>query len=616
MDINQIGLLVAYKRTKDNVSTGAVCDGVCSRSFLNRLELGERGCEKIIAEALLQRVGFASDQLLYFLDDAEYQWLMIKEKLLMAVADMNEEEAKKLFAQYRGITNGKSKLHVQFLLLVGCVLQWNLYLDGKKTKEETMQMLEIKLLDAWDISRDMYSMNEECPSYLNFQELMIKLLHYHLMEEKGKYWEALEGYRDMLRYVEERLESSERVKFYPQIAYRMLLLMEKLGHMEQEEEELSLKYMELIRKEGSMICLPEMAAYRKRFLLRRPETPEVKKELADIEELMESLEWLYEKYEVKRKDWFTNLLLGREEVYSLVPTIKKRRICLDMTQEELAEGVCDPVSISRIETGASNCTNSKIGLLLDKVHLPGGSAVFSVQTGRVDMYDVVAEIKRLSLFSRYEEVAELFEPLKKKAASDRYTEQYMMHKETTLKRNLKQISNTEHWEQQKRALHMTVPDKPVEELKDWIFTRTEAMIINSLAYGCKQIGKVAETREWLELLREHYERQPFHWYHYAKGYGLTLRNLGDILDQTEEYDRAIEYDDTAIQLALELEKASVLRVVVYDRGWNMERLWGSSKYTKEDSRSYIRAALILNRLYAKPSTFEFVERKWNELYED
>jgi len=615
MDINQIGLLVGYQRVKLNVSTGELSEGICSSSYMARLETGKRGCEKIVAEALLQRVGFASDQLLYFLDKAEYHWLMIKEKLLTAISDLDTDAASTLMKEYYNITYGKSKLHTQFMLLAECVLEWNLYLNGRREKEDTLKFLEKKLILAWEGTREPYDIAGACPKFLDFQELMLKILYYHVMEEREQYREALDGYRGVLHYVETRMESIESVKFYPQLAYRMLLLMEKLGGMEQEEEALYAGYRELIKKEGSMIRLSEMAEYRKRFLLRKTDSSSGLQEIEELEELIETLDWLYETYGVRKKDWFTNVLFGREEVYPLTPTIKKRRICLDLTQEDLADGVCDPVSISRIETGTSHCTLSNVGLLFDKLRLPDGAAVFSVQTGRADLYEVAAEIKRLSLFSRYEEAEGLFEQLtSKKVNSDCCIEQYRRHKDATLQRNLKRIDNEEHWKRQKEALHLTVPDKPVSELKEWVFTRTEAMIVNSLAYGCKQIGKAAEAREWLELVKDYYEEQPVHWYHYFRGYELTLRNLGSILDQTQEYERAIKYDDIAIRLALDVGEASVLRATIYDCGWNMEQLWESGKYTKEDSRPYVRAAVLLNRIYAKPASAAFIEQEWLDRY--
>ncbi len=142
MDINQIGLLLAYQRTKRDISVGELCEGICSRGFIGHVENGERSCEKIVAEALLQRAGFASDQMLYFLEKEEADWLMIKEQLLAAVAALKLEEIERLIQEYKRITVEKSVLHEQFLILIQSVLRWKLYLNKEEKYEKILDYAE------------------------------------------------------------------------------------------------------------------------------------------------------------------------------------------------------------------------------------------------------------------------------------------------------------------------------------------------------------------------------------------------------------------------------------------------------------------------------------------
>ena len=613
MDINQIGLLVNYQRNKKNVTTEALCEGICDRSLLSRLEIGERECEKIVAEALLQRLGFASDELLYFLNDEEIRWLEVRELLLEAVANDKTEDAKRYYDEYETMTRKKNRLHKQFLLLLDCIQMWKQY-QKSDNDDDLLNIWEEKILDAWMITREQYGISEENPKYMTFYELLLKILYYHAQEEMGYTHKALRGYEQLLAYVEDHLEQVEQVKFYPLIVYRMLLLMEKLKEAEDEQAALYQKCMVLMKKEGSMVMLQELSEYRKRFLMRSAGTPLVLAELEEVNEVLEVLDWLYTTYQIRKKDWYINLLFSREEVFPLADTIKNRRMSFGWTQEELADGLCEALTISRIETGITSCRKGNLGELMDRLHLPGGAAVLSVQMGRADTYDLVTRIRRLSKFGRYEEIQPLFAELKKKTVHNRYADQFMIHRQATIQRNTKQIDFTTHWERQKEALRKTLPDRSISELRDWVFTRTEAMIVNSFAYCCREVGKTKETIEWLELVKTYYERQKFHAFHYFRGYAMTLWNLGSLFDQTMEYEKAIEYEDIAIRLAIELGEGNLLRPITYDRGWNMEQLWESGEYTKEESRPYIRAALCLNRLYAKADSISFVEKKWKEMY--
>lgn len=613
MDINQIGLLLAYQRTRRNISVAELCEGICSRGFIGHVENGERGCEKIVAEALLQRVGFDSDQMLYFLEKEEADWLMIKEQLLEAVVAMKLEEVERLVQEYKRVTVRKSVLHEQFLILLQSVLRWKLYLNKEEKHEKILDYLEKDLKHAWCMTRENYDIEGVCPRVLSTFEFLIRILYFHVQEEKGRKRAALTGYQEMLRHIESNIEPAECAKFYPKLAYQMLCLLEEVGE-EEEQERLYQDCLNIMRKEGSMSYLLELTIYRRRILEHREETPASVEEKKELENLIEALQWLYATYQ-RQNDWFTNMLFGREEVYVLSETIKNRRICFGMTQEELSEGICDPVTMSRIENGVSNCKRGRIGRLMDKLHLPGGAAVFSVQAGRADTYGLISEIRRLSALARYAEAEPLFSELKKRTMHDRCAEQFMPHKEATIQHSLKQIDEMTHWDRQSEALYKTLPYKKSEELEKWVFTRTEAMCAIALSYGCKKIGKTPETVEWLKVLKNYYERQPFYRYHYARGYELVLKNLANILDQTREYETAIAYEDVAIQLALELDTANVLWLTVYGRGWNMEQLWDSNVYTKEESRPYFKAAVALSRIYAKPSSAAFIKDKWMQLYE-
>lgn len=50
--------------------------------------------------------------------------------------------------------------------------------------------------------------------------------------------------------------------------------------------------------------------------------------------------------------------------------IKQRRKDLKLTQEQLCSGICDPVSLSRIETGKQVPSRSIVNALLQRLGLP------------------------------------------------------------------------------------------------------------------------------------------------------------------------------------------------------------------------------------------------------
>ena len=50
--------------------------------------------------------------------------------------------------------------------------------------------------------------------------------------------------------------------------------------------------------------------------------------------------------------------------------IKQRRLELGLTQEQLCEGICEPMTISRIENGRQTPSRNRINALLQRLGLP------------------------------------------------------------------------------------------------------------------------------------------------------------------------------------------------------------------------------------------------------
>ena len=59
-----------------------------------------------------------------------------------------------------------------------------------------------------------------------------------------------------------------------------------------------------------------------------------------------------------------------QEIF-LGDVIKRRRLELGMTQEQLCEGICEPITISRLENGKQTPSRSRIAALLQRLGLPG-----------------------------------------------------------------------------------------------------------------------------------------------------------------------------------------------------------------------------------------------------
>ena len=72
---------------------------------------------------------------------------------------------------------------------------------------------------------------------------------------------------------------------------------------------------------------------------------------------------LYYNYQTRKAvPIMQNFLLGE--------FIRQRRLDLGLTQEEVCNGICEPITLSRIENGKQTPSRSRINAILQRLDLP------------------------------------------------------------------------------------------------------------------------------------------------------------------------------------------------------------------------------------------------------
>lgn len=341
---NEYGEIIAYERSLLNISAQKLCDGLCSVAHLQRIESGERFCEKILADALLQRLGVSSDKFTYILNEQEQNSIILKEKIEMLVENQQREEAYLCMEEYRKLTQKKSVLHKQFCLLAEAVLEWK---DGR----DSQRVLKL-ILEAWNLTKKGKSICVLKGQYFSFFEIALAMLYMRLLEDNGEEEAAKKGYEEMLFYLDKYVDIQDRAKWYPQAAYRLLLLLKKSGNEDRKLAlQISEKTLALLRKQASLNYLLEILEEYSELLKKeyRLETerlesekleserleseklktekleteklkteelepekipPDRKKRLLEIDLICESLHWLYKEYGIKHAGWLWNSSFG------------------------------------------------------------------------------------------------------------------------------------------------------------------------------------------------------------------------------------------------------------------------------------------------------------------
>ena len=88
-----------------------------------------------------------------------------------------------------------------------------------------------------------------------------------------------------------------------------------------------------------------------------------------------------------------------KEVF-LGEVIRQRRLELGLTQEELCEGICEPMTISRFENGRQTPSRNRIKALLQRLGLPDDRFFGLLSTKEVQISNLENEI--ISCHVRFE----------------------------------------------------------------------------------------------------------------------------------------------------------------------------------------------------------------------
>lgn len=597
---NQAGKLIHYERQKADMSLDELCYGLCSHTFLMRVEKGERACEKILSDALLQRVGVSADKFIYIINPEEQGWLLLREEMIAAVEEGNEEKARPLLEKYRKMTEKQSKLHRQLLLLCEVMLQW-------KTGGDRAAML-LSLTEAWQITMPDITMREIGDRRLTLTETVLVMMYSRIMEEDGRVSEAESAYERSLQYLEDFVDEEDSVKLYPQIAYRLAELYLSKNRIK-EAVTVAEKAIAMLKVRGRMF-------YLRQFLEILSEygelMPEERKEVRDI---CSSLKWLYETYGVKEQVWIWNIPFGMAEIELCGNLIRARREALGMSQEKLAEGICDPVSISRIERNEVTPKRQIFKQIMEKIGMTGGSLEAVTQVESPELFDLAVKISLFLAASKGREAEPFILELEKKMKhTDKFSRQFLLNVKAVSLYNQKKISAEEHADMQMEALRLTMPRMSLDKLNKWCFSSRESCIINTISYSYDKMDKREEIIQILQILQRHYENKPFALSHYVSGYELTMRNLGNVLGNAGRFEEAIEASKKGIRLDLMESRGIILSTMLYDCGWDMEQLWDGGKYTKEESLHYVKACYALELLFDTPEECEFTRRHLLKYY--
>lgn len=202
-----LGKIIYRERVRKNIFQDELLRGICTQSELVKIESGQRVPEKILADALMQRLGRCTDTLETIMSREEYILFDIRETIQRHFFERNYAKNEKLLEEYSVQADMEQPLNQQFLAKYTAMNEYCRDGDEVRCCEALEKALAITFPE-WDV--------------LGFMRYRLCHQEMHLIILIGYFWMFMDETRavrileETAFYLEKRYYEEEKVKLFPQ----------------------------------------------------------------------------------------------------------------------------------------------------------------------------------------------------------------------------------------------------------------------------------------------------------------------------------------------------------------------------------------------------------------
>ena len=562
MNIGRIGALINYERTKQNISIDKLRAGVCSEAVLRRIEAGERGADFFVLERLISRLGNSSNKVELIQDEKDYELLILREKLNGKLGTKNYDEAEKLLIEYKKIADKGNNLQLQYTETIEGILCSEKYIDYNKANEHFYKAINLTL--------PKFSLDKLGEYLFGENEIVLLLLYLKNNEEIGE--NSLSVYSNTILSYIDRYFTDEEVKcnLYGRVAWVIGDSFIKNNKYE-EALQVTMKAEDVLVNNGLLLNVPQLLD---RILFLSENINKILYE--DFKKMRDALKDLYEEYGFEWNTEDINLLLGYKQrnINVISEMVKRERLIRGISQQKLAEDLeIDIKTISRIECGKVLPKRNTLQKILDYFEIESEVAESRIITNDFHLLEMEREIAKLNTFQRYEEAEALYKDLKPKISLDyNKNKQYVKLMDTQFDRIMKRCKPDEAIVRLTEAFNITRGDIGIDGMGEFVLSKMEAVITNDIAICYKEMEYRNKSIELLERVIQSYESSRVDLKHRYVPLVLVYTNLCRYYEETDQFEKAIEFADKAIRYSIECIRGDFLGFLLEERTYAIDRM--------------------------------------------
>lgn len=576
-DREAFGAFITELRRKHDFTLEQVCEGLCTPQQLSRFEKGEKAAPKLLQDALLERLGIGEEIYEHYLNYEAYDQWEMRQRILHRISYGETGRARELLGEYCSLYGGDTDGGITFIQRLERQFYLSMQAQIRRMEGAGREELYALLEEAVHLT---VSVPWEKPlrgRVLSFKELNLLLE----MEEYRKEGVWTEHYREIVDYMEESgADAAGMAKIYPKAVYCLCRSIQKQGLMEEEK---LLHYcrrgIEILRDSCRTYYLWELLDLRagclERLRLQALGDGDTEKAEGIARAGRENAGWkgvlekVYGEYRIPKETLHYCYLYVEKGVFCISDVIRIRRRMLQMTAEELCEGICDVKTLRRLENRRSNSQRAVVEALFERLGLARDLTRTELVTADPEARRLMSVLRNDMNDYKVEGAHVLLEQIRARVSAEiRSNQQALMRGELNIQRFRKEISDEAYCRQMKEALEMTLPyDAFLREGEKYLTYEEQACIQN-------RMHKMDPSGEEFRICMKRFEEM----YHSVVQdemlgtkvgvYTLIMGYVGSEMGNRGEYDRSNEYIENILEEELRSHRMYSIASCLYDRWWN------------------------------------------------
>jgi len=544
-----IGKIIYTLRTCNHISQEKLARGLCSVAALSRIEACERVPDKLLLDALLQRLGKSPDKLESIITVGDYELYLYREKIQGCIIDENYEEAKALLDMYAQKKEAEEKVHKQYILKIKAALSKLADKDIAASEKYIEEAVKITMPDGTRAA-----LENSLLSVSEIQLILMRISQYQNKNEDEQVWEVLSKLNIYVR--EHYTDEEELVKIYIKIARAEARIL-----MERKQYDKAVKVCEsaldLLGKNGVLINYHGILF----MLIEGLEHLNEPEKLAKMKKWRDTLNKLYEEYSVHPigENSFLFAESSQCEILLVNELIQRGRKTKGFTQEKLSEDICTPENLSAIESGKRAPSIKHYDKIMEKLGMHKDFYNSFLSAELFEIHELRRECNRLIYLRKFMEAEKILEKITELIDTGiPINEQYILYNKVLVQEEQEKMNVEEALNEVIKALELTFNYNDGNFKTDVILAQEEVKIIN---YICTLYRKMNQTEKAIAVYRkvvESYQSSKVSERGHYTGYNLIMANLCISLEETNQIEESMQIARQGITQALNCGRGSLL----------------------------------------------------------